>query len=153
MEILELHLFSSVLETSKGNEQEQQTKVQYSCLMIWRILAILILPYFWWKGGKQGVSDWWNPKDPKLVLTNYGLAILVPLLDCVTDFRAGASYFKPQKDGSPKDPWFGRITISVPFLPFLLPSFPFLCVPFQIPHKQPSYQPPAWIICGYICNK
>ena len=110
--------FFLVLGTSEGKDDKQKTTVEWVCLILWRIIGILTLPYFWWKGH---VDDWMNPKDPKFLVTNYVLSVLLPLVDCITDFVTGANYLKPL-DGKAKDPWYGRITIGVPFLPFLVKS-------------------------------
>lgn len=63
-----------------------------------------------------------------MVLVGYVLCFLLPWLDVYTDFKTGISYF-------PKDPWFGWITVIVPFFPF------FVKMVMEV-----------WYTLKYICN-
>ena len=96
---------------------------------MWRLCGWIVLPYFWYEN--QQVK-WWSPDDPKMILIAYVLSFVLPLADVVTDVMTGYRYF-------PDDPWFGRITIGVIFLPAIAKliqettySLKFVCRNYQL---------------------
>ena len=76
---------------------------------LWWLLAIPILPFFY-RSGLQ--AKWRKPKDPVLVVKILILQFYLPVIDVMTDFWTGTSFFLSCHV------LFGWYTISVTFLPF-----------------------------------
>ena len=92
----------------------KESKLHTVLRSAWYLISLPILPYFWYKGKWD---SWKNPKDPKLLVVNYVLSVILPVIDCVTDFVAGVSYLiKEQR-------YFGSTTLILPFFPWLCKSF------------------------------
>ena len=64
------------------------------------------------------MDSWKYPKDPKLLVVNYVLSVVLSVTDCVTDFIAGVGYLTKTK----KEIYFGCTTIALPFFPWLSKS-------------------------------
>ena len=86
-----------------------KTKLHSICIIGWWLAGWILYPYFRYLGKAK---MWWCPKDPKLLLINYVLNYLLPVVDVSMDFIVGYTYY-------PDDPWYSFTTLSVIFLPAL----------------------------------
>ena len=86
------------------HEKAPESKLQTLLRWAWYLISFPIFPYFWakdwnedWK--KRRLDSWKYPKDPKFLVVNYVLSIILPVVDCITDFVAGVSYLtkKPKE--------------------------------------------------------
>ena len=93
----------------------QESKLHTFLRWAWYLISLPILPYFWYK---RRLDSWKYPKDPKLLVVNYVLSVVLSVTDCVTDFIAGVGYLTKKK----KEIYFGSTTIALPFFPWLSKS-------------------------------
>ena len=95
-----------------NDESGSPTCFQKLKLFIWRMIGYpLLFPMAWWQGRLEQL---WTPADVQMVMVALVLNFCVPSADTYTDTKAGIDYLLSG------DPWYGILTLSVPFLPFLV---------------------------------
>lgn len=104
-------------------------------LRVWWMFAVPILPFFYLTGLQ---AYWLKPTDPVLLVKTLILQFYLPLIDVLTDFWTGASFFRSCRV------LFGWYTISVTFLPFFGKLLSEIIQILQIKRKQANLFNAMW---------